>query len=319
MSPEAAPSEALAFLSERYKAVGIDHAISLAKIREEDWANEWKQYFKPLEIGERLVIRPTWEKYDNRDGRAVLSIDPGMAFGTGGHATTRLCLEVMEHFITPETNFLDLGCGSGILSIAALLLGANSATGVDIDALAVKTAQENGALNGFGPPRYQILQGNLADRVQGSFQVIAANIVADVILIFCPQVAAYLKSGGVFIASGIIDSREKEVVDALEKYGFQKVNRIVAGGKERYHSVYNGLHAIEDCTFVYIHDGARPFLTQEILLRAREAVREYHACVVGMPVKDTIKISDKEGFGVQTPDRSLVWQVQTRLFNVKIT
>lgn len=230
LSPEAAPSEALAFLSERYKAVGIDHAISLAKIREEDWANEWKQYFKPLEIGERLVIRPTWEKYDNRDGRAVLSIDPGMAFGTGGHATTRLCLEVMEHFITPETNFLDLGCGSGILSIAALLLGANSATGVDIDALAVKTAQENGALNGFGPPRYQILQGNLADRVQGSFQVIAANIVADVILIFCPQVAAYLKSGGVFIASGIIDSREKEVVDALEKYGFQITQRREDGG-----------------------------------------------------------------------------------------
>lgn len=230
LSPEAAPSEALAFLSERYKAVGIDHAISLAKIREEDWANEWKQYFKPLEIGERLVIRPTWEKYDNRDGRAVLSIDPGMAFGTGGHATTRLCLEVMEHFITPETNFLDLGCGSGILSIAALLLGANSATGVDIDALAVKTAQENGALNGFGPPRYQILQGNLADRVQGSFQVIAANIVADIILIFCPQVAAYLKSGGVFIASGIIDSREKEVVDALEKYGFQITQRREDGG-----------------------------------------------------------------------------------------
>ena len=230
LSPEAAPSEALAFLSERYKAVGIDHEISLAKIREEDWANEWKQYFKPLEIGERLVIRPTWEKYDNRDGRAVLSIDPGMAFGTGGHATTRLCLEVMEHFITPETNFLDLGCGSGILSIAALLLGANSATGVDIDALAVKTAQENGALNGFGPPRYQILQGNLADRVQGSFQVIAANIVADVILIFCPQVAAYLKSGGVFIASGIIDSREKEVTDALEQYGFQITQRREDGG-----------------------------------------------------------------------------------------
>lgn len=230
LSPEAAPAEALAFLSERYKTAGIRHEISLSKIREEDWANEWKQYFKPLEIGERLVIRPTWEDYDNRDGRAVLSIDPGMAFGTGGHATTRLCLEAMEQFITPETDFLDLGCGSGILSIAALLLGANGATGVDIDALAVKTAQENGALNGFFPPRYQILQGNLAEKVQGSFQVIAANIVADVILLFCPQVSAYLEPGGVFIASGIIDSREQEVAAALDRYGFQITQRKGDGG-----------------------------------------------------------------------------------------
>lgn len=118
-----------------------------------------------------------------------------------------------------------------------------------------------------------------------------------------------------FIDEIVLVTGERDITfcreQVVEKYGFQKVNRIVAGGKERYHSVYNGLHAIEDCTFVYIHDGARPFLTQEILLRAREAVREYHACVVGMPVKDTIKISDKEGFGVQTPDRSLVWQVQT--------
>lgn len=230
LSPEAAPAEALAFLSERYRAAGIRHEISQAKIREEDWANEWKQYFKPLEIGERLVIRPTWEEYGNPEGRAVLSIDPGMAFGTGGHATTRLCLEAMEGFITPETDFLDLGCGSGILSIAALLLGARSATGVDIDALAVKTARENGALNGFASPRYRILQGNLADKVQGSFQVIAANIVADVILLFCPQVAGYLKPDGVFIASGVIDSRKEEVVRSLERHGLQVVDCREDGG-----------------------------------------------------------------------------------------
>ena len=140
LSPEASPAEALAFLYERYSSEGIAHENSTSSINEADWANEWKQYFKPLEIGGKLVIRPTWEEYENQEGRKVLSIDPGMAFGTGGHATTRLCLETMERYIRPDVNVLDLGCGSGILSIAALLLGAKTATGVDIDSLAVKTA-----------------------------------------------------------------------------------------------------------------------------------------------------------------------------------
>ncbi len=225
LSPEASPVEALAFLAERYRAAGIAHAISTAQIREEDWANEWKQYFKPMEIGSRLAICPTWETYGNPTGRSVLRIDPGMAFGTGGHATTRLCLETLEKYITPDTDLLDLGCGSGILSIAGLLLGARSATGVDIDALAVKTAVENGRVNGMEPPRYRILPGNLADQVEGTFQVVAANIVADVILHFCPQVGRYLAPGGVFIASGIIDTRENEVLASLEENGLEVTER----------------------------------------------------------------------------------------------
>ena len=128
----------------------------------EDWANNWKKYFKPLPVGEKILICPSWEQTDNPEGRAVLSIDPGMAFGTGGHDTTRLVLETLEKYVTAGCDFLDVGCGSGILSIAACLLGAGRALGIDIDALAVKTAIENGALNGLTAPQYEIRLGDLA-------------------------------------------------------------------------------------------------------------------------------------------------------------
>lgn len=230
ISPEAAPAEALVFLEERCRAVGIDAEIARSPISEEDWANEWKQFFKPLETGEKLAVCPTWEHYENRDGRTVLKIDPGMAFGTGGHATTRLCLETLEEFITPETELLDLGCGSGILSIASLLLGAKNAVGVDIDPLAVKTALENGELNGLTPPRYTILEGNLTDKVHGKFDVVAANIVADVIIFFCPQVKSYMKPSAVFVTSGIIDTREQDVLAAFAANGLRVRSRKENGG-----------------------------------------------------------------------------------------
>ena len=140
ISPEENPAEAVAFLRERYTAVGIDHAVDSNNVREEDWANNWKKYFKPLPVGEKILICPSWETAENPDGRAILSIDPGMAFGTGGHDTTRLVLETLEKYVTDGVDFLDVGCGSGILSIAACLLGAGRALGIDIDALAVKTA-----------------------------------------------------------------------------------------------------------------------------------------------------------------------------------
>ena len=230
ISPEDNPAEAVAFLRERYTAVGIDHAVDSNTVSEEDWANNWKKYFKPLPVGEKILICPSWETTENPENRAILSIDPGMAFGTGGHDTTRLVLETLEKYVTEGVDFLDVGCGSGILSIAACLLGAGRAVGIDIDALAVKTAIENGLLNGLTTPKYEIRLGDLAKDVSGKFPVIAANIVADAIIMLSPAIPALLAEDGVYIVSGIIDTREQDVLAALDKCGFSVIERHEHGG-----------------------------------------------------------------------------------------
>ncbi len=225
ISPEENPAEAVAFLSERYNAEKIEHEIDLSVCRNQDWENNWKEYFKPMPVGEKLLIRPVWEDEYDADGRTVLSIEPGLAFGSGGHDTTRLCLETLENHINPDIELLDIGCGSGILGIAGLLLGAKSATGVDIDALAVKTARENGDINGFAEPKFTVFEGNLTDKVTGKYDVVVANIVADIIVMFTENVGKFLKDDGVYITSGIIDTREQDVLDAFEKYGFDVIGR----------------------------------------------------------------------------------------------
>ena len=230
ISPEENPAEAVAFLRERYSAEGIENEIILNQCKNEDWENNWKQYFHPIPVGEKLLIRPTWEDEFEAGDRKVLNIEPGLAFGTGSHETTRLCLETLEKHIHEGTTVLDIGCGSGILSIAALLLGAEKAVGVDIDALAVKTAIENGEVNNFKEPEYTILQGNLTDKVSGKFDVVVANIVADVIIMFCKDVASFMKDDALFITSGIIDTREQDVIDAFNKYGFEIKARHTKGG-----------------------------------------------------------------------------------------
>lgn len=225
ISPEESPAEAVAFLSERYNAEGIEHEIDLSICRNQDWENNWKAYFKPLPVGDKLLIRPVWEDEYDADGRIVLDIEPGLAFGNGGHDTTKLCLETLEKHINPDVELLDIGCGSGILGIAGLLLGAKSATGVDIDALAVKTAKENGTINGFEEPKFTVFEGNLTDKVTGKYDVVVANIVADIIVMFTENVGQFLKDDGVYITSGIIDTREQDVLDAFEKYGFEVIGR----------------------------------------------------------------------------------------------
>lgn len=230
ISPEENPMEAVAFLRERYAAENIASEIMLNECRNEDWENNWKQYFHPIPVGEKILIRPIWEEEFEAGDRKVLNIEPGLAFGTGTHETTRLCLETLEKYIHEGTTVLDIGCGSGILSIASLLLGAEKAVGVDIDALAVKTAQENGEANGFKEPEYTVIQGNLTDKVSGKFDVVVANIVADVIIMFCKDVASFMKDGGVFITSGIIDTREQDVIDTFDKYGFKIKARHTEGG-----------------------------------------------------------------------------------------
>lgn len=220
ISPEENPLEAVAFLRERLSSEGIESEIETNECRKEEWENNWKQFFHAMPVGEKLLIRPLWEDADSQ-GRTVLSIEPGLAFGSGTHETTRLCLEALEKYISKDTTVLDVGCGSGILSIASLLLGAKKAVGVDIDALAVKTARENGVVNGFKEPEYTVLEGNLTDKVSGKFDVVVANIVADVIVMFCKDVGAFMKEKAVFITSGIIDTKEQVVLDAFEKYGFK--------------------------------------------------------------------------------------------------
>lgn len=226
IAPEENPQEAVAFLSERFTASAIGHKIDLSACKNEDWENNWKAYFKPMPVGEKLLIQPLWiEEIDNPDNRAVLSIEPGLAFGTGGHHTTKLCLETLERYVKAGDTVLDTGCGSGILAIASLLFGAESAVGVDIDELAVKTAVENGKLNGFTEPQYRILQGNLADKVDGLYSVVVANIVADVIMLFAKDVGRFMRDDAVFITSGIIDTREAEVQASLRENGFTVIER----------------------------------------------------------------------------------------------
>lgn len=223
ISPEANPAEAVSFLEERFRAEGIPFALSQDSCVEEDWINNWKKYFHPIPVGEKLLIRPLWEDEYDPQGRTVLHLEPGLAFGTGTHETTRLCLELLEKYITPGVDFLDMGCGSGILSVAALLLGAKSAVGVDIDPLAVKTAQENAQTNGV-TDRFTGICGNLAEKVTGKFQVVAANIVADVVILLSKDAPRFLTPDSTYIVSGIIDTREQDVLNALEPT-FQVIER----------------------------------------------------------------------------------------------
>ena len=219
LEPDVSPSEAVAFLSERYNAEGIEHTIELLDCAEEDWRNNWKKYFNPIEVGEKLLIRPSWRDDYDANGRIILNIDPGLAFGTGGHETTRLCLEMCEKYMKKGDRVLDVGCGSGILSVASVLLGAEKGVGVDIDPVAVKVACENAEMNGVGDrTSYEV--GDLAEKVSGRFDIVIANIVADIIMRLVPDVENYMKDDAVFICSGIIDIRKDEVVSCLENNGF---------------------------------------------------------------------------------------------------
>lgn len=208
----------------------------LTSIREEDWANNWKQYFKPFKVGEKLVIKPSWEDYDNADNRVILEIDPASSFGTGKHHTTRLCLELLEKNLNKGDNLLDMGCGSGILSIGAMLLGAGSAVGVDIEENAAATALENAEKNHISSDVYKTYYGNilsdekLASEIDRKYDIITANIVADVIIEMKDYFVRYLKKGGILIISGIIEERMDEVIAAVESAGFSNPEPYVKEG-----------------------------------------------------------------------------------------
>ena len=213
---------------ERYThGLGFEHTVT--PLNDNDWAYSWQKYYKPLTIGRRLYVVPEWERDDPvPEGRSPLYLNPGLTFGTGSHASTQLCLEGVEAHTVPGKSVLDLGCGSGILSIAALCLGASRAVAVDIDPKAVDVAYENAALNGIGKDRYTVMAGNvIADKglaaqlAQERYHLVLANIVADVIIPLSRVVPEFLQEDSIFICSGILNTRLPEVLDALEKNGLQ--------------------------------------------------------------------------------------------------
>ena len=203
--------------------------IELANVKEEDWANNWKQYYKPFRVGKSLVVKPSWENVTPRDGDKILEIDPASTFGTGQHHTTKMVMETLEDTVKAGDRVLDLGCGSGILTIAALLFGAKQAAICDIFENAVKTASENIENNGFDC--YKAFCGNIAEdkalrtEIGGEYDVICANIVADVIISMSPFFGEFIKDGGSLIVSGIIDERVSEVTAALSENGWKAVSK----------------------------------------------------------------------------------------------
>lgn len=196
-------------------------------VKEEDWENSWKAYFKPFKVGRKLLVKPSWENIDSDDGRKVIEIDPSSSFGSGTHSTTRLCLCAIEKAINGGEKVLDMGCGSGILGIAALLLGAKELTAVDIDENATRIAKENLEKNNFEPSKYKVVWGDVlsneafAQSIGDDYDLICANIVAGIIIMLSDWFYKILKTGGHLIASGIITERGAEVKQALEKSGFK--------------------------------------------------------------------------------------------------
>ena len=212
------------------RAAFANNNISTAFIEDSDWENNWREYYKPIEVGEKLVVVPEWEEIPE-NGRLPLRLDPGLIFGTGSHATTRMCLAALEKYCSDETRVLDLGCGSGILGIGSLVLGSKCCVGCDIDPKAPDVAMANAALNGIGAERFKVYAGDIISdaslrRELGSgYKLVLANIVSDVIIPLSAYVRQFMAEGAVFICSGIIEGRQDEVRAALEKNGFEILAR----------------------------------------------------------------------------------------------
>ena len=221
--------DVLSYVNERLtelKEMGIDLGeakVEHEKMHEEDWANTWKQYYKPSKVGEKIVVKPIWEEYEAKDGELVVDLDPGMAFGTGTHETTRMCIQALERYVKEESTVFDVGCGSGILAIAAAKLGAKLAIGVDLDPVAVESSIENVGYNNLN--NIEILHGNLVEVIDSKAEIVVANILAEIICILTDDIKRVLKDNGIFITSGIIHDRVDMVCDKLEASGFEVVEK----------------------------------------------------------------------------------------------
>lgn len=223
ISQSSSPAEAELFIKERLTAEKIDFEISHCSVSEEDWADSWKQYYKPIRCGERIVIVPAWEKFEPSPDDIVVLMDPGMAFGTGTHETTRLCASLLECYTKPGDRMIDVGCGSGILAICASKLGAAECVACDIDPQAVRVAEENTHLN--NTPNVHCEVSDLVSEVKPElFDIAAVNIVADVIIRLAPDIGRYLTDDATLIVSGIICERAEETLSALDKAGFKPIS-----------------------------------------------------------------------------------------------
>lgn len=216
------PAEYTGFLNERFDAAQIECKLDITGIDETDWENEWKKYYFPVHIGDNLVIVPAWQEYDAKPNEITVKMDPGLAFGTGTHETTRLCAAALEKYLKPGASVLDVGCGSGILSIAAKKMGAGYTFGCDIDPVAVRVAKENAVENGV-ICEYGV--SDLLKSVTGEYDIVCANIVADILVRMAPDAARCVKDGGIIIASGIIADRCGEVETAMCENGFEVLDR----------------------------------------------------------------------------------------------
>lgn len=233
--PKGADSDEKMFrLEERLKDLGGELSfrfrIQKAEIDEEDWAESWKAFFWPEKIGNRIVIKPTWREYEKAEDDLILEIDPGMAFGTGTHPTTSLCIRMIEKYVKPGDAVLDVGTGSGILLMAAGALGAGKLIGVDNDPVAIEVARENLARNGFQKDQYALLLGNLAEKVHERFGLAVANILAEVVVELIPDIRRVMKPSGILILSGIIEEKMPFVLAALEKEKLHSIENQVDRG-----------------------------------------------------------------------------------------
>ncbi len=206
-------------LDDLKRLYGIETRISFTEVNDEDWAESWKAYFWPEKLTDTLVVKPTWREYAPAPGEIVLEIDPGMAFGTGTHATTSLCIQMIQDYLRPGDHFLDVGTGSGILMIAAAKLGASHVNGVDMDSVACDIARENLRLNHVAPACFQVACGDLLEAVSGKFKIVTANILSEVVLMLLNDVAAVLAPGAVLICSGIIEANTRLITDKMKSVG----------------------------------------------------------------------------------------------------